>query len=609
MTTVPTTVVVAFPWNADDEILAPLRERFPDLELVAAAVPRALRPPPPRPGRRAHRRGACGLGPRRGDASRSTSPRRSASSRPNLRWVQAIGAGIDHLADAGLPDDGDHHQRRRRRRRTDRRVRHEPAARRCGSASRDRRRAGAARVEAEVRSHRRRADPRGHRPRRHRHRGRGSGPAGSACYLIGTRRSYKEGQDHPAVDELRGTADLHDVLGRCDAVVVSAPGTAETENLFDAAAFAAMKPGALFCNVGRGSLVDEPALIAALESGHLGGAILDVTREEPLPADDPLWAAPNIYISPHCSAAQDRYTEKLLALFADNLERYTRGEPLRNVVDRAAGLLNTGSVRRLDTFRHDGVVVTAQRRVARLDRAHARRCRPRARHARDRPTSTAMARRHRPEARIAARAVPRRHRPLGRDTRSSSPSPATHRARARRRAARERARLALRGQRAGEGSRDPGADHVPSRPRVLPRRRRTGVHGVDTARPGRRRQRRGPLRARLAPRPHRVPPEPLRHDRVASRHRGGRRARPRRRPRAGALRHRARRHRGAPRPDDPRRVREHHPRPARRALSIRYAGDDARFRIKPGAPQKAHHASLVEGEPLGGAGVSAGLAG
>ena len=105
----------------------------------------------------------------------------------------------------------------------------------------------------------------------------------------------------------------------------------------NAARIARFKPGALFANVGRGSLVDEPALIAALESGHLGGAILDVTREEPLPADDPLWSAPNTYISPHCSAAQDRYTETLLALFADNLDRYTRGEPLRNVVDRAAG--------------------------------------------------------------------------------------------------------------------------------------------------------------------------------------------------------------------------------------------------------------------------------
>jgi phosphoglycerate dehydrogenase-like enzyme len=120
-------------------------------------------------------------------------------------------------------------------------------------------------------------------------------------------------------------------------VVVSAPGTADTENMFDAAAFAAMKPGALFCNVGRGSLVDEAALIAALESGQVGAALLDVTRQEPLPVDDPLWSAPNVYISPHCSAAQERYTDKLLALFADNLDRYQRGETLHNVVDRAAG--------------------------------------------------------------------------------------------------------------------------------------------------------------------------------------------------------------------------------------------------------------------------------
>jgi phosphoglycerate dehydrogenase-like enzyme len=89
--------------------------------------------------------------------------------------------------------------------------------------------------------------------------------------------------------------------------------------------------------VGRGSLVDEAALIGALESGHLGGAILDVTRAEPLPADDPLWDAPNIWLSPHCSAAQERYTEKLFELFADNLARFARGEALRNVVDRAAG--------------------------------------------------------------------------------------------------------------------------------------------------------------------------------------------------------------------------------------------------------------------------------
>jgi phosphoglycerate dehydrogenase-like enzyme len=98
-----------------------------------------------------------------------------------------------------------------------------------------------------------------------------------------------------------------------------------------------MREGAVFCNVGRGSLVDEGALVDALESGHLAAAILDVTRVEPLPADDPLWAAPNLYLSSHCAAAQDRYADKLVELFGENLERFSRGEPLRNVVDRAAG--------------------------------------------------------------------------------------------------------------------------------------------------------------------------------------------------------------------------------------------------------------------------------
>ena len=330
-----TTVVVAFPWNADDELLAPLRERFPDLEIVAA----------PYLGRFGHHlpdhddeltadaRDAWA----RAEATLALDlPAPIAELAPKLQWVQAIGAGIDHLADAELPD----------------------AVTITNAAG------VAAAPIAEFAMSRllsvwKRLPEIDEDQTQHAWKpkfGRtvegltlgviGLGAIGTAVaqrargfgmHVIGTRRSYVEGQHHELVHELRGTGDLHDVLARCDAVVVSAPGTAETENMFDAAAFAAMREGALFCNVGRGTLVDEPALIAALESGHLGAAILDVTREEPLPADDPLWSAPNIYISPHCSAAQDRYTDTLLALFADNLERYTRGETLRNVVDRAAG--------------------------------------------------------------------------------------------------------------------------------------------------------------------------------------------------------------------------------------------------------------------------------
>ena len=124
---------------------------------------------------------------------------------------------------------------------------------------------------------------------------------------------------------------------RCDAVVLSAPQTPETIDLFDAERFERLKRGTVVVNVGRGSIIDEAALVAALESGQVGAAVLDVTREEPLPADSPLWDAPNMYLSPHCSTAREGYNEALMELFCDNLERFLANEPLRNVVDPDRG--------------------------------------------------------------------------------------------------------------------------------------------------------------------------------------------------------------------------------------------------------------------------------
>jgi phosphoglycerate dehydrogenase-like enzyme len=155
--------------------------------------------------------------------------------------------------------------------------------------------------------------------------------------VIGLRRRYQPGERSPVADELCGPADLHRLLAASDAVVVAAPETPETRGLIDRAALAALKPGAVLCNVARGSLVDEPALIEALRSGRLRAAILDVASQEPLPADHPLWSAPNLWISPHCSASLDNYGELVLEFFAANLERYARGEPLHNVVDPSAG--------------------------------------------------------------------------------------------------------------------------------------------------------------------------------------------------------------------------------------------------------------------------------
>ena len=141
----------------------------------------------------------------------------------------------------------------------------------------------------------------------------------------------------PLAERVVGPGELHAVLAEADAVVVCAPATADTEALFDAAAFAALKPGAVLVNVARGTLVDEDALIAALRSGQVATAVLDVTRTEPLPADSPLWDEPGVVLSPHTSPSMDHYVGDLVGLVADNLGRWLRDEPLRNVVDPARG--------------------------------------------------------------------------------------------------------------------------------------------------------------------------------------------------------------------------------------------------------------------------------
>jgi phosphoglycerate dehydrogenase-like enzyme len=155
--------------------------------------------------------------------------------------------------------------------------------------------------------------------------------------LLGVRRSWKPDMVDPDVDELFGPDDLDTVLGRSDIVVLAAPGSEDNENLFDARTFAAMKPGAIFVNVARGTLVDEPALIDALERGHLHAAAIDVARAEPIPPEDPLWSAPNLYISPHSSTSTEGYADRAFDLFCRNFAHFVRQEPLENVVDLAQG--------------------------------------------------------------------------------------------------------------------------------------------------------------------------------------------------------------------------------------------------------------------------------
>ena len=134
-----------------------------------------------------------------------------------------------------------------------------------------------------------------------------------------------------------GTENLLEALGEADIVVAAAAATPETTGLMDAAAFAAMRPGAFFCNVGRGSLVDEDAIVDALERGHLGGAALDVTRVEPLPTQSRLWDAPRLSLSAHVASTADDHFRKVYGFFRDNLARYLSGEALRNEVHADRG--------------------------------------------------------------------------------------------------------------------------------------------------------------------------------------------------------------------------------------------------------------------------------
>lgn len=148
--------------------------------------------------------------------------------------------------------------------------------------------------------------------------------------VIEVRRSGAEGTLRP--DEWRAR------LGEFDWVVVVVPSTPETRGMIGAAEFAAMKPGAGILNFARGEVIDSDALLAAIDSGHLGSAFLDVTDPEPLPAEHALWSRENVHISMHLSGrSQDTIFQKGTERFLDNLERYRRGEPLQHVVDTRAG--------------------------------------------------------------------------------------------------------------------------------------------------------------------------------------------------------------------------------------------------------------------------------
>lgn len=155
--------------------------------------------------------------------------------------------------------------------------------------------------------------------------------------VVGSRRRLDAGV--PAgYSRLFALRDIDAELPQADIVVLAAPLTPETRGVLTAERLALLPRGAIVCNVSRGALVDEPALIAALQSRHLRGAVLDVFAKEPLPAASPLWQIPSVVLTPHVSGVSPRkYWDRLTTLFLDNWARYRAGEPMRNVVDRVSG--------------------------------------------------------------------------------------------------------------------------------------------------------------------------------------------------------------------------------------------------------------------------------
>ena len=152
--------------------------------------------------------------------------------------------------------------------------------------------------------------------------------------IIGTRRSSREGPDF--VDYVGLSHELHELAAQADFIVNALPITAETEGLFDAKFFSAAKRGAHFINVGRGKTVVTADLVAALKSGQIAGAALDVTDPEPLPADHPLWQMDNVIITPHVSSRGGNRIRHI-ALAAENVRRFVAGDALLNVVDPDLG--------------------------------------------------------------------------------------------------------------------------------------------------------------------------------------------------------------------------------------------------------------------------------
>jgi phosphoglycerate dehydrogenase-like enzyme len=149
--------------------------------------------------------------------------------------------------------------------------------------------------------------------------------------VVGIRQDPGKGSN--GADSIHGMADLVELVPRADIVALTCALTPETTGLMSAAAFAAMKPSAMFVNVARGKVADEAALIATMKAGKIAAAAIDVTAEEPLPEASPLWAMPNVFVTPHTAGETRAYEDNVIDILIENLERLWKGDQvLRNQV-------------------------------------------------------------------------------------------------------------------------------------------------------------------------------------------------------------------------------------------------------------------------------------
>jgi phosphoglycerate dehydrogenase-like enzyme len=147
----------------------------------------------------------------------------------------------------------------------------------------------------------------------------------------------RPGEAPAGVEAILPLERLDEALRQADVAVIAVPLTPQTRGMLDARRIGLLKPGGYLIVLSRGGIVDEPALIAALQEGRLAGAGLDVQAREPTPPDDPLWDAPNLILTPHCSPTSDLTRERVWAITEENVGRFVRGEPLINVCDKRAG--------------------------------------------------------------------------------------------------------------------------------------------------------------------------------------------------------------------------------------------------------------------------------